>query len=125
MTQYSIELRARKYVKGCRFLSFARNWSNEDNKQLLDTGINAQIIDSQKKVVHKAAEATGEFLENDIAHTVGKSNDDKNVKTKDAIDENSINFEEIIIPININQTETSVIKIKQYKIYKYLNDSTV
>ena len=95
MTQYSIELRARKYVKGCRFLSFARNWSNEDNKQLLDTGINAQIIDSQKKVVHKAAEATGEFLENDIADAVYKSNDDKIVKTKHAIDENLINFNSI------------------------------
>ena len=26
MTQYSIELGTRKYVKGCRFLSFARKY---------------------------------------------------------------------------------------------------
>ena len=95
MTQYPIELRARKYVKGCRFSSFVRNWSNEYNKQLLDPGINAQITDSQKKVVHKAAEATAEFLENDTADAVGKLNVDKIVKTKHAIDENSINFNSI------------------------------
>ena len=53
MTQYSIKLRAWKYVKGCRFSSFARNWSNEYNKQLLDPGINAQITDSQKKLSTK------------------------------------------------------------------------
>ena len=95
MTPYSIELRARKYVKGCRFSSFARHWSNEYNKQLLDPEINAQITDSQKKVVHKAAKATAEFLENDIADAVGKLNNDKIVKTKHANDENSINFNSI------------------------------
>ena len=37
MTQYSIEPRSRKNVKGCGFLSFARNLSNKYGKQLLDT----------------------------------------------------------------------------------------
>ena len=32
MTQYSIEPRSRKNVKGCGFLSFARNLSNKYGK---------------------------------------------------------------------------------------------
>ena len=43
-----------------------------------------------QKVVHEAAEATGEFIGNKIA--------DKIVKLKPAIDENSRNVEEIVIP---------------------------
>ena len=63
MRQYSIEPRTRKYVKGYGFLSFARKYK----KQLLHTG-----LDPSKKAVHKA----GEFLENKIADTATKSNDD-------------------------------------------------
>ena len=81
MRWYSIELRTRKYVKGYGFLSFARKCK----KQLLDTGLDA-VKTACKKVVHK----TGEFLENKIADTVTKSNDD-NVKKKEPV-------EEIIIP---------------------------
>ena len=51
----------RKYIKGYRFLSFARNLSNRYEKQLLDTaaktGLHALKLAS-KKVVHKAVEAT-------------------------------------------------------------------
>ena len=36
MTRYSIQPRPRKYVKGYKFLSFARNLSNKHGKQLLD-----------------------------------------------------------------------------------------
>ena len=36
MTQYSIEPRTRKYIKGYVLLSFARKYQ----KQLLDTGLN-------------------------------------------------------------------------------------
>ena len=90
MMRYYIE--PRKYVKGYGFLSFARNFSNKYRKQLLDTGINPS-----KKVVDKAAEATGEFIGNKIAGTVAKSKDDKIVKQKSTIDENSRNIEEIII----------------------------
>ena len=49
MRQYSTEPKTRKYVKGYEFLSFARKYG----KQLLDT--------TSKKVIHKAAEAAGEF----------------------------------------------------------------
>ena len=71
MRQYSIEPRTTKYVKGYRFLSFARKYK----KQLLDTGIDP-LKTVFKKVVHKA----GEFLGNKIADVVTKSNDDKILK---------------------------------------------
>ena len=47
-------------------------------------------IKVSKKVIHKAVEATFEFLGNKIADAVTKSYDDKIVKTK--------SVEEIIIP---------------------------
>ena len=71
MTQHSIEPRRRKYVKGYGFLSFARKY----RKQLLDTGLDAPKTAS-KKLVHKAAETTGEFIGNKIANAVAKSKDD-------------------------------------------------
>ena len=61
MTQYSIEPRTRKYVKGYGFLSVARKYK----KQLLDTGLDA-VKTASKKVVHKA----GEVLGNKIADAV-------------------------------------------------------
>ena len=66
----------------------------------MDTGL-AALKTASKKVVHKAAEATGEFLRNKIA--------DKIVKPKHVIDENLRNDEDIIIlskkkRINIKQT---------------------
>ena len=53
MTRYYIEPSTRKYVKGYRFLSFARNLSNKYKKQLWDTGLEAP-----KKVIHKAVKTT-------------------------------------------------------------------
>ena len=81
---YFVEPRTRKYVKGCGFLSFARNLSNKYWKQLLDAGINAWKT-ANTKVIHKAAEATGEFLGNKIANKIVKP---------------SINLEEIINRLN-------------------------
>ena len=54
-------------------------------KQLLDTGLDT-VKTASKKVVHKA----GELLENKIADTVTKSNDD-NIEKQEPV-------EEIIIP---------------------------
>ena len=54
-------------------------------KELLDTGLDS-LKTTSKKVVHKA----GEFLGNQIADVVTKSNDDKIVKQEPV--------EEIIIP---------------------------
>ena len=70
MTQYSVEPRTRKYVKG--FLSFVRKYG----KQLLNTG-----LDFFKKADHK----TDEYLGNKV------------VKPKHVIDKNPRNVEEIII----------------------------
>ena len=55
----------------------------------MDTGLDALKTDS-KKVTHKAAEATGEFIGNKIS--------DKIVKPRHVTDENPRNIEEKIIP---------------------------
>ena len=61
MRRYSVEPRARKYVKRYGFLSFAR----KTRKRLLVTG-----LDASKKVVHK----TGKYLGNKFADAVTESN---------------------------------------------------
>ena len=63
----------------------------------MDTGRDA-LKSASKKVVRKVAEATGKFIGNKIADAVAKSKDDKIIKQKPVIDENSRNVEEIIIP---------------------------
>ena len=85
MAWCSIEPRTRKYVKGYGFFTFASKY----RKQLMDAGLDA-LETVSKKVVEKAAEATGEFVWNKIA--------DKIVKIKHVIDENSRNIAEIIVP---------------------------
>ena len=61
--------------------------------ELVDTaakaGLDALQITS-KKVVYKAAETTGEFIDYKIANIM--------VKTKSVMDKNSRNVEEIVIP---------------------------
>ena len=86
MLRYSIEPRARKYVKGYEFLSFTRKF----HKQLLNTGLNA-VKTASKKEVYKA----GEFIESKIADAVTELNDDKIVKP----DKNPRNAKEIIISL--------------------------
>ena len=71
--RYSKEPRYRKYVKGYRFLSFARNFGDEYGRKLIDTatktGIDAAKTAS-KKVVKKTAEATGDLIGNKIADKI-------------------------------------------------------
>ena len=69
-------------------LSFVRNFSNKYKKSLA-TRLDA-LKRASKKVVHKAAEATCEFIGNKIA--------DKTEEQKPVIEENSRNVEKIIIP---------------------------
>ena len=64
--RYSIEPGTRKYVKGYRFLSFARK-----HRKTLHTGLDGIKI-AFKEVIHKAAEATGEFIGNKIADKIVK-----------------------------------------------------
>ena len=81
MQGFSIEPRARKYVRGYRFLSFARKYKRTV------TGYRTRFFKNCfQKVVHKA----GESSENKIADAVTKSNNDKNDKQEPA--------QEIIIP---------------------------
>ena len=95
-----------------------------------------ELAQPSKKVIHKAAKSTGEFLRNKIAEAVTKSSNNKIVKTKPVIDENSRNsnsnqrnVDEIFIPPevrrNIKRIKTSIIKMEHCKISKLLNHSTV
>ena len=66
-------------------------------KHLLDTGLHS-LKTASKTLIHKAAEATGEFMGNKAGDAVAKLNDDKIVKAKHLIDENPRSVEKIIIP---------------------------
>ena len=82
----------KKYVRRYRLLSFARNLSNKYGEQLLDTATKRELDalkTASKKVAHKAAAATGEFIGNKIRVKI--------VKVKPMSDVNSRNVEEIII----------------------------
>ena len=90
--RYSTEPRERRYVKGYRFLSFARNFGNKYGKKLMNTAIKTgtNFISkhgkkltgtaiktgkdfatiSGKKLVDKSAEATGDLIGNKIADKV-------------------------------------------------------
>ena len=81
MTEYSIEPRRKKHVKGYGFLLFARKYK----KQLMDTRLD-DVKTASKNVVRKA----GEFIWNKTTDAVTKSNDHKIVKKEPV--------EEIIIP---------------------------
>ena len=105
MTRYSIEPRTRKYIKECWSVSFSRNLSNKYVKQSLDTATKTGLDGLQtasKKVVHKAAEATGEFIENKISNKV--------VKPKLFPGDNSECLEEIVIPPKKRQELRQVLK---------------
>ena len=84
------------------------------------TGLNA-LKTATKKVVYKAAKATGKFIENIIAN--------KTVKPKPKPDENLRDVEEIIIPPEKQNkycaNQDKYCKMEHYKIFKLLNDSTV
>ena len=77
MVLYSLEPRTRKYVTGYGLLSFAKNLPNRYGKQLLDTAAKTGLValkTASKNVVHKAAEATVEFIGNKIADKIVKPN---------------------------------------------------
>ena len=86
----------------------------------MDAGQNA-LKTASKKVVYKAAEVTGKFLGNKIADTVTKSSDDKIVKQKSVIDEDSRNVEEIITP----PEKREEILNKKYYLDKYYKHGTL
>ena len=61
--RYSTEPKYRKYVKGYRFLSFARRFSDKYGKKLMDTATKTGI-DTSNSVVKKTAVATGDLIRN-------------------------------------------------------------
>ena len=69
MASYFTETRTRKCVNGYWFLLFLRKYW----KRVLDTGLDV-LKTTSKKVAHKAAEATGEFIGNKIADKILKPN---------------------------------------------------
>ena len=74
---YSIEPRDRIYVKGYRFLSFAKNMgkhlSNKYGTKLLDSAKKSTadaIKTASKRAIQKTAEATGDLIGNKIADQI-------------------------------------------------------
>ena len=92
MTRYSVEQRAKTFFKGYGYLSFARILFSKCRNQELDTaaktGLDALEIAS-RKLVHKAAEATDEFIRIKITGKI--------VKPKLLPAENSRTVKKIII----------------------------
>ena len=75
--RYSTEPRGRIYVKGYRFLSFAKNMgkslSNKYGQKPLDSAKKSTtdaIKTASKRAIQKAAEATGDLIGNKIADKV-------------------------------------------------------
>ena len=82
--RYSIEPKDRIYVKGYRFLSFAKNMgtdvtkvaknlSNRYSQKLLDIAKNSTADATKtasKKAIQKTAEATGDLIGNEIADKI-------------------------------------------------------
>ena len=68
--RYSLEQKHRKYVQGYGFLSFARQFGDKYGRKLMDTGTKTGIDAAKtasKRVVQKAAEATGNLVGSKVA----------------------------------------------------------
>ena len=82
--RYSIERRDRIYVKGYRFLPFAKSMGRNANKvaKSLSNKYGQKLLDSakkytadaiktaSKKAIQKTAEATGDLIDNKIADKI-------------------------------------------------------
>ena len=67
--RYSIEPRERTYVKGYRFMSFARNFNDKYSKSLMDLR-KAFAKTAGKKILKETAKATGDLIGNKIADKI-------------------------------------------------------
>ena len=83
--RYSIEPRARRFVKGYGFMSFARNFNDKYSKSLMDKGIDVSkkfAKTAGKKILKETAKATGDLIGNKIADKITsatkKSHDEVN-----------------------------------------------
>ena len=71
--RYSTETKYKRYVKGYRFLSFARRFGDRYGKKLMDAATKTEIDTAKtasKRVVQKTAEATGDLTGNKIANKI-------------------------------------------------------
>ena len=71
--RYSTESKFRKYVQGYGFLLFTRKFGVKYGNKLMDTAAKTGIDEaktSSKRVVQKAAGATGDLIENKIADKI-------------------------------------------------------
>ena len=67
--RYSIEPRERRYVKGCGFMSFARNCNDKYSKSLMDLSKNFAKT-AGKKILKETAKAAGDLIGNKIADKI-------------------------------------------------------
>ena len=91
--RYSIGPKFRKYVKGYNFLTFAKKFGNKHGNKLMDTATKTEIDaanTTSKRIVQKAAEATGDLIGNKIAYKITSIGKPKEKETKER--------EEIYIP---------------------------
>ena len=71
--RYSVEPIERRYVKGYRFLSFARNLDNKYGQKLADSAEKSAtdvFKIASKRAIQKTAEATGDLIGNKIADKI-------------------------------------------------------
>ena len=71
--RYSIEPRERRNVKGYGFMSFARYFSDEYSKFLMEKGIDVSKMFAKtagKKIPKETAKATGDLIGNKIADKI-------------------------------------------------------
>ena len=81
--RYSIEPRDRIYVKGYRFMSFARSMSNKCRKKLVDTAKKSTtdaIKTTSKRIIQKTAEATVDLVGNKTADKITSVSKKKSTK---------------------------------------------
>ena len=89
--RYSTEPRFRKYVKGYRFLAFAKKFGDKYGKKLMDTAMKTGIDagkTASKRAVQKTAEATGGLIGNKIADkitSIGKTKEKEKINKPEEI----------------------------------------
>ena len=67
--RYSIEPRARRFVKGYGFMSFARNFNDKYSKSVMDLS-KTFAKTAGKKILKETAKATGDLIGNKIADKI-------------------------------------------------------
>ena len=71
--RYSTEARDRVYVKGCGFMSFARNTTDKYGKKLVDTAKKSAtdaLKTTSRRAIQKTAETTGGLVGTKIADKI-------------------------------------------------------